>query len=317
MYKNKYFKLFLKLLLVTISYGYIYYKFKTNDFRWGQVSIANPLLLLIAFVLMPVNWLLESFKWRSLLSEIEYMPLGKAIRAVSIGVTSGLATPNRIGDYFGRVAILQKGSRIKGTLATMLGSWAQVLITLIMGLVSWVIIFNDLEFFEKAHYKPIFLIGIALLAIFMLLLYYRIRWIKDLAKWFNINQKYVDELRYLTRFRSSHLSYILFLSFFRYVVFVTQYILILRALGVHVPILSNIAGIGLVYLIVLAVPHFTISEVGVRGSIAILILQAYTEKLELVAIAAAIIWFINIILPAILGSYFLLSGSFSRKKISE
>jgi len=314
MHKNKTFKLFLKLVLVLISYGYIYYKIKVSPFDFSQFPQLQWLLVGIVLLLMPINWLLESIKWRFLIKDIEQITLSKAIKGVLVGLTSGLATPNRVGEYLGRSVVLNKSNRVKGTLATILGSLSQVLVTLLFGTVAWMFIYEDLRFDNQSYYRPLIMVGLIVLVFFYILVFYNLQWIRDLAKWMGFNQRYIDEIKYLNRFKSNQLSYILFLSFFRYVVFASQYVLIMRSFGLYINLVDSIAAIGIIYLLILIIPHFTISELGVRSSVGVLIFQFYTNQIEIVAMSAALLWFVNIALPSLIGSFLILFGAFSPKK---
>ncbi len=309
MHKNKLFKLVFKLLIVLFSYGYIYYIFKTLKVNWHEFEHVNLLFFIFALLLMPVNWLLESFKWQYLLKDIQQVSLVKAIRGIAIGITSGMATPNRIGEYVGRTFVLNKKNRVKGSLATMLGSLSQVLITLISGMLAWIVIFEQVHFFNNLIYRPFFIAALVVLMDIMLLLFYNLQWIKRLAKWLSINQRYIDELRFLSKFKVSELSFVLFLSFFRYVVFAIQYVLLLWAFGLNIPLLYSLSAIAVIYLIIVFIPHFSITELGVRGSVAILVFQNFTNQLHLVAMAAGVLWLINIAIPTGIGSVLMLTKS--------
>ena len=314
MRKNKLFKLVLKILIVLFSYGYIYYKFKSSHIDFMILKDVNLKYLLIAVFLMPINWLLEAIKWQYLLKDIQQISLKKALQGVLVGITSGMATPNRIGEYVGRTIVLAKKNRVKGSLATMLGSLSQILITLIIGLLGWFILFNYIRFFENAYYRPLFFLGFLALMVLLILIYYNLQWIKRLAKWLTINQKYIDELRFLSKYRTSELSFIIFLSFFRYVVFVTQYVLLLNSFGLDIFLLKALSAIAIIYLIIVFIPHFSISELGVRGSVSILIFQNFTNEHHLVAAAVSFLWLLNLAGPTLIGSVILFQRSNKSKK---
>lgn len=306
MNKNKIFKLVIKLIIVLISYGYIYYKFKSTRLEWYDLHLARIDFVLYALLLMPINWMVEAVKWQYLLQDIEQIPIKKSLRGVLVGVTAGLATPNRIGEYLGRTYVLAKQNRVKGTLATILGSLSQVLITLTLGFAGWFLLFDQVHFFEKAHHRPLFMGGLAALLLLLILIFYNLQWIKQLAKWFSINQKYIDEIKFLNKFKAHQLNFVIFLSFSRYMVFLAQYVLLLWSFGLDIDILSCFSAIAVVYLIIVFIPHFAITELGVRSSIAVLVFQFFTNDLHIVAIAASILWLINIATPSIVGSFYLL-----------
>ncbi len=316
MYKNKKFKLFLKVLIVFVTYGYIYYKIETMQVNWSSVRISSYFYLSLAILLMPFNWLLESVKWRYLLQDVEQVSLKRSILAVLIGITTGLATPNRVGEYFGRTVVLERRHRIKGSLATMMGSVAQVMITVFAGLVSFVFMFYELDFFEEFHTKLLFGILVLTVLILMILVYYNLHWVKRLAKRFNINQKYIDEISYINRFHNYQLSFVIVMSFFRYVIFASQYVLLLYAFNADVYLINILSSIGVIYLLILFIPHFFISELGVRASVAVLVFQIYTTQIQSVILAASSLWLINLALTSIIGSIILVSFPLKVKKTS-
>ena len=200
--------------------------YKSTKFKFdGKLSVDIELLI-FALLLMPLNWIIESVKWQALLKEIERISLKDALRGILIGITFGMATPNRVGEYVGRSIILKKNNRIKGSLATMLGSWSQVLVTLILGQIGWIILFDNIHIFSNLAHKPILVFGLIGLMILMLLIFYNLTWLKKLLVWLSINQRYVDEIKFLIRFSNIELTQVLLLSFSRYIIFTTQYIIV-------------------------------------------------------------------------------------------
>src|SRR5688500_12741182 len=65
---------------------------------WQQLSW----YLAAVILLMPVNWLLETWKWHSYLSVHARVNFARAFKAVTGGIPLSLFTPNRIGEYGGR-----------------------------------------------------------------------------------------------------------------------------------------------------------------------------------------------------------------------
>src|SRR6202000_1534574 len=85
-------------------------------------------------LLMLVNWLLESFKWRYLTRKLEDISAWPAIEAVFCGLTWAIFTPNRLGEYAGRVLFLPSRKRVYGVFAMAVGSFGQNVITNVVGL---------------------------------------------------------------------------------------------------------------------------------------------------------------------------------------
>ena len=91
------------------------------DYILAQLQQNYPLIGLV-ILMMFLNWFLESLKWRFLISKIEKVSIKRSIRAVFSGITVSAFTPNRVGEYGGRVFCLEKADRIQGVLITVIGS---------------------------------------------------------------------------------------------------------------------------------------------------------------------------------------------------
>ena len=131
---------------------------------------------------MVLNLSIETFKWRLLILEIQHIKFVTAFKAVLSGITLGIFTPNRIGDIGGRLFFIEKGKRTYGLLATSIGSFAQFLTTIIMGIIGFFLFL--LLFPEKTIINPIFNISscilISLILIILIWIYFNIKRIKPL-----------------------------------------------------------------------------------------------------------------------------------------
>jgi hypothetical protein len=81
--------------------------------------------LLFAVALMPVNWALETLKWQGLMRVYGPLRFGRAFAAVLSGVTISLFTPNRIGEYGGRLLALAARLAWGAVISSLLGTWIQ------------------------------------------------------------------------------------------------------------------------------------------------------------------------------------------------
>ena len=200
----------------------------TAYFESHLVIGPNLWLLLLAISLMIANWGLETYKWRYLILKIEKITFFNAFKAVLSGVTVSVFTPNRIGEYAGRVVYINKGDRIKAALITVISSLSQLLITLLVGA------FCLLFYFESYQSEIIgslsIYIGIQLYVVFFVLavltfintsfLSILLSRIKFLAVRF---QKYIEVFSY---FSQGDLLKVLCISFLRFLVFSGQYFLL-------------------------------------------------------------------------------------------
>ncbi|HPG11822.1 MAG TPA: hypothetical protein PLU37_09845, partial [Chitinophagaceae bacterium] len=107
---------------------------------WQHVrqSFNSPLIwnLVIVVLLMFVNWAIEAVKWKISVKEVQEVNFAKAFMAVLSGVSFAVSTPNRVGEYLGRVLYMKEGNRLKTISITITGSISQLIITLFIGCIG-------------------------------------------------------------------------------------------------------------------------------------------------------------------------------------
>ncbi|MBL0343487.1 MAG: flippase-like domain-containing protein [Bacteroidetes bacterium] len=122
---------------------------------------------------MVVNWFVETAKWKLLLSRIQPVTWSRGFRSVLSGVTISVFTPNRMGEFAGRVMHLESGTRIKAALASVMGSMNQLLITIVAGGIALLASLDQLETAGSNLYRVKFLLILAgIIAVFFI--YFRI-----------------------------------------------------------------------------------------------------------------------------------------------
>ena len=71
-------------------------------------------MLASVFVLMVVNWTVEAAKWRIQLDGTEKFSIIQSLQSVLTGVAVSVITPNRIGEYVGRILYLKNVNKLQG-----------------------------------------------------------------------------------------------------------------------------------------------------------------------------------------------------------
>ena len=114
---------------------------------------------------------------------------------------------------------------------------------------------------------------------------------------------------------------VLLISFLRYVVFSTQYYIFLHLFGINIPLLHAFVLISVIYLVMMMVPSIALTEIGIRGSVSIYMFSLYLQKTGAfpgdyhlgIFAASSLLWLLNIVIPAILGTFFVFNLKFFRK----
>lgn len=309
-----------KWLLVIVLCWALFVQLQGQSRHWDaqltRLIVVNWPFLVLVFALMPLNWLFEALKWRTLLGiSAKHFSLLKITKAVAAGVAFSQLTPNRIGEYGGRALLMPPGSRWTAVGATLLGSiaqWVALLSGGVAGLVFW-----------AAHYwhwsmpKLWQAAILAAVAIILLCVGYFLspaiikrlpdksyaRWLRQLADWNSLNK--------------SILFAALSWAFARYCVYVVQYVLLL---SVFVPGLNGsiaTAGVALVFLLQTGLPIPPPAAALARSEIAIWVWAPFTaETLPLVA-ASWVLFIINIGVPALLGTAAIVENNVLQQHLKE
>ena len=309
--------IFLKAAIAIVCIAFIYRKVMLRDgleqfSTMLSRSLENPAKLqnlVLVMLLMFCNWFLESAKWKLLLSNISQVGWLRSFRSVLSGVTVSIFTPNRIGEFAGRILHLEPKIRIKAAIASIIGSMNQLLVTIVAGgcgLIASLYLYVDDELVSRV------LISLILLGILSCVyIYFRIPALTRLAEKINVLKKINLYTSIFVKYSVMSLIKLSLLSVLRYGVFLLQFIIMLNWFDVYIPWQEAIKAISMMYLVLAVVPSLAISELTVRGSVALFFFAAYTANSSGILAATSMIWLINLVIPAVLGAlaafYFRLS----------
>lgn len=302
------------ILLLTIAYVAIELLHRNAFENIGQITAQiksgqKLYLLVIVVLLMPLNIFLESSKWQFAASKLEHLSLRRAIASVLAGMSIGIFTPNNIGDYGGRILYLSEGNRIKGVLVNFISSIAQMVITLLAGLIAFNF-YAPLYVSQDPLINYILLYFVLFLMVVVLYLFLnigRITYYLSSLGWF---KKHGDLLAIFAMFKNVDLIKILTLSALRYFVFSLQYFLLLHFFIPGIPISETYMMITLIFFTQSTLPGFAITELGVRSGVAVFFLGHLSGNTIGILAAAFSIWSLNVILPSLVGTYFIIKAKF-------
>ena len=272
---------------------------------------------IVAFILMFVNWSLEASKWKISVQQVQPVGFFKALKAVFSGVSFSVTTPNRTGEYLGRVLYMEEGNRLRVISLTILGSISQLIITIFFGVLGLFILREQID---KAV-LPVWLewvknlgliIGMAGL-IFLTLFYFRIGW---LVKWIDrlpAIKKYNWLINELEKADTTLLIRLLSISMLRYIVFATQYFLLFHFFGVEVNWWQGFWATSIVFCIMAITPTIELFEVVKKAFVTTEIFAIFTVNTLGIGFVTTTIWFINLVVPAAIGSLLILGIKFFKR----
>lgn len=294
----------LKIFGATASLAYIIYTAYSRPdvvklFTNPASILVNYSALVIACFLFFINWGIETLKWRLLIRSVESLGWWKTFLSVMSGTTISLFGPNRTGEFAGRALHFSNGNKVKAAVCAIPGNLAQLLVTLVMGFVA--LFYVDSPFQQIGFKKEAVLIWLCMLVLVLVSIYWSLPFLRKrmgLTGFYNSVKGYVEPV---FAYSSLLLLKVSLWSFLRYLVFATQFYLMLVACGVQIHWFDAFASIAVVYLFMAVIPGFAITEFTVRGSVSLFLLAPLTANATGVLAASTALWLINLVLPALIG----------------
>jgi len=274
-----------------------------------QLRNGNYLYLLATILLMPLNWLFETLKWRVLIRKFEKQKLWRSYKAILSGVTLSIFTPNRIGEYGGRILLVKPENNWKAIIATLVGSFSQLLVLLSMG-------FMGLIYFTSHHLEmpTIASWGLQVIGVFliigMLFCFYNVKVLIPIVKripYAHRLKKFVKDVKVLKNYTSKELTIALWYSLARYGTYSLQYYLLLLFFGIKIPFLAAFAGIATIFLVQTSIPLPPLWDLLARGEVALQIWGVFDANEISILAATFSLWVINLIIPALIGTVFIVN----------
>lgn len=294
--------LVIKLLIVGGAFYFIYNQLAQNDkLDWEKFIILfkkNQSVSGIAFILLlsVLNRYFEILKWQNLAQVIRKISLLEATKQVLGALTAGLFTPNGVGEYAGKALFFDKKETKKVVFLNLICNGIQMVITVIFG------IFGLLYFNSK--YNVITSPTVALLFALLLVLFVVVFLLKKIAiKGYSI-EKLIHKINEIPK--PIHQKNIL-LGICRYLVFSHQYYFLFLAFDVDLPYFTLIATIAAVYFLASSLPTFQFLDFAVKGSVAVYFFGILGVNEWIVIFISTLMWFLNVVLPVVIGSYYVLN----------
>ncbi len=257
--------------------------------RLGHISWADLQLdqwfseskFLIAFIsallLFPLNWYLEVLKWQRCVRPLRSISRSTAAAGVLRGLALNWIMPFTLGDFMGRMLGIPRS--IESIKVLMVSRIYAMGVTAMVGIVATVYLY-------ASNYTWV-LLPLAVIVY---------------AAWRHLtsNSQLYDGQDHF---------WIAVLTIGRYMIFSFQLIVLLSAVLPDVDLLVIGSGVGVVFLLRSIVPSL-LGALGVREAAIVFVFSAFIADATPLLVASFSLWFINIILPSIMGLVPLLAYRF-------
>lgn len=264
-------------VITVLAYGYLGYRLYIYD-GWTELGnhlskadTAAWLCGLLALLLMPVNMLLEAWRWQFLMGDLS---LHEAQRQVYFSKMAGQLTPYQLGEYPARGLLMEHARWAELLSKGVVGSMTMTLAITLVGILPLAVWLSD------GRWRPEWMTVVGLM-LAVVALTAALPWL--LRRWIRVD----------SRLLMGSLGQ----SAVRYACWCVQLALVLRLFGM--PFSTEwLVLIPVYYLIITIAPSIAAAEAGVRGAAAIWLFGTAEATL-----AGILLWAINSLLPMLIGTF--------------
>jgi heme exporter protein D len=303
----------IKSLIGIASLAIIYFRLK-SDLTEENLNLISTyffsgsgiLSVLICFVLIPLNWGLESYKWQLITAPIEKVSFKTAQQSVYSGICLGNLAPGRATEFLAKIIFFKVQNRPNITVLHFVNGMFQLSVTYIVGFIA--LAFKITSFGQEFMWIAYGTTGIAVVIVTLFVIsLIKIDKVLHLVSEKISRKQNVAYFNY--RFTAPLLIKLFGYSFLRFFVFFTQMLLLINLFTGAFSI--NIAlSVALYFLITTTIPMISVLEPAIRAAIAFVVFSDTEISNTAVALASVFIWLFNIILPSAVGYIFLLKQNF-------
>ena len=267
----------------------------------------QPLIIFVLVAscfLMPINWGIESYKWKLVTQQVESIPYTTALKSVFMGICLGNIAPGRAMEFLGKIYFFKSQNKPSVTILHFINGMFQMLITVLVGISAIAYKFQLVHSSPQLVYS-IIIFGVVLI-IFFCLAILNVSTIQrklKFIKWF----KFSDSTQQLS-FSKMLLLKLVVLSMLRYLVFSFQFYLVYRVLSLPMPVMQMASSIAVYFMLTSLIPMISFIEPAIRAAIALFVFNQVNDSYISVVLSATLLWFINVVLPSVIGYLLILKA---------
>ena len=260
--------------------------------------------LFFAFLLMPLNVFIESKRWQSISSKAQTISFKEAMQSVICGIAFSVITPNRIGEYPGRILFLKRKNVVRLIAVSVMAVLAQMLVFVVLGSIG-ILRFHTL--FSAVLIKGfiVIMIGVFILLLFSFIFFEQ--WMNRISR-FSFFKRWKTYAYLVQKISTKEQMKVLLLSFLRVLVFSTQLVLLLWWNEINVSFFDGLLMAFVFFLSIAVIPSFAFAELGIRGKMSLFLFAPFSSNAIGIVMAIFMLWCINLLLPALFGYFILLKN---------
>lgn len=291
-----------KILIGVLSFWIIYNRISTIPHLKDQslVWISEPsmyLTLLLVLCLMPVNWGIESYKWKTITNQVERVSYSTALKSVFSGICVGNIAPGRAMEFLAKIVFFKSENRPSITVLHFINGMFQMLITVTVGVISIAYKLNKNN--QSSNFIYVVLVGGLFMILFFCWVILNVSFIQQKLKFIKWFRK-IDGAQF-TQFSKLLILKLISLSIIRYLVFTTQFYLIYNALSPQNDYAQTFMSIAAYFMLTSLIPMISVIEPAIRAAIALFVFNSAADNTVIVVLSSTFVWIINVVIPSIIG----------------
>ena len=255
------------------------------------------MILILALGLMPVNWGIESYKWKSITTQIEPISYSTSIKSVFSGICVGNIAPGRAMEFLAKIIFFKIENRPSVTILHFINGMFQMLITVTVGIIAIAFKLNQNQ--DSSTFIYLVLAGGLCMILFFCWAIFKVSFIQQKLKFINWFKKMGDTQH--IQFSKALITKLILLSIIRYFVFTFQFYLIYNALSPQNDALQIFMSIAAYFMLTSLIPMISVIEPAIRAAIALFVFNNTGENTITVVLASTFVWIINVVVPSIIG----------------
>ncbi len=311
-HKAKHFLLVLtKVLVVGFAFYYLYWQFQDkSSATFHFIALKLTVFSFVGILFLSVlNWFFEFLKWKNLVSSFHKITFKQSVEQSLGSLTASIFTPNRVGEYIAKCLYYSKEKTKRIIFLNFLGNFTQMMVTVLFGMVGILFYFvfssYDLSFLSQENG---FLFWLPIIGAFLFLIF--IFYFKRVEFYgYSIEKLKIKMQLFPARKHFVNVQY----SFFRYLIFSHQFYFLLLIFQVEIPYPDAMLTIFTMYFLASIIPSIHLMDVVIKGSVAVFLFKNLGVDEWLILTVTMIMWVLNLVIPVIIGSFFVLKYNPNQK----
>lgn len=317
-------KQIINILLKTIigfgSFSIIYWRIR-NDFtpenciiiKEAIFNFSSSFFILMSFILFPINWTIESYKWKLITAQTETISFKTAVRSVYAAICIGNLAPGRATEFLAKIYFFKPENKLTVTVLHFVNGMFQLSITIFFGMLALFVRSVTSNDAGSALHAISITLSVIVILIFVIILFNINRFVGWLYKRFN--RYNYEEIRPIVWTKKLLLQLFGF-SIIRFWVFTLQFVFLILVFKSNINYMQLLTGIFIYFLFTTIIPMFSLIEAAVRAAIALIVFADFGISDSALVIAAILLWIINIVVPSVVGYVVLLRENLNFKSFS-